>query len=175
MSNSNNKMSPTIGSRYCVRFGCRSGVWLSCIYASILAIVWVFTEPGIEMPEQRILGFLWFSFFGWIVGSVIGSILGAISGYLICKLLVRLRPHIKGQAWLVGLIVCTGIWLVIYFVVDYRIGRIPVSEASQAPMLAFPLLVVCPSIIYIIAGALLSQYLYSCTVTGRRAMRLSKW
>jgi hypothetical protein len=174
MSNSGNNMSSTIGSRYCVRFGCRSGIWLSCIYASILGVVWVYTEPGIEMPEQRIFGFFWFSFYGWIVGSVIGSILGAMSGYFICKVLERVRPYIKGQAWLVGLVVCTAIWLVIYLAIDYMFERALASETNQAPMLAFPLLVVCPSIIYIVAGAVLSQCLYSCTVIGRRALRLSR-
>jgi ABC-type lipoprotein release transport system permease subunit len=138
----------------------------------MLGVVWVYTEPGIEMPEQRIFGFLVFSFYGWIIGSIIGSVLGSISGYFICKALERARPYIRGQAWAVGLVVCTGIWLVIFF----AIGRPPLWEAGPGSEPIQPLLLfVVPSIIYIIAGAVLSQYLYSCTVIGRRALRLSRW
>lgn len=139
----------------CTRFGLWWGIRLACIYAGILSIVWAVSSAPLTVGfSERVFGFLWFWLYGCIVGSIIGGTGGAASGYILCKVLMRLKLHIRGHAWVVGL----AVHIVTWFIVHVTIGRLLFLEPGSQPL--YQVFIGYPGIIYIAAGGVLAQYWY---------------
>lgn len=138
--------------RSSIYFGLWWGIRLACIYAGILGLQWILSEKAELTIGQRVFGFLWFWLYGCIVGSVLGGIGGAVSGHILYKVLMRLKSNIHVPAWVVGVAICTIIWLIVHV----TIGRLLLSEGGSRQL--YPIFIGYPGIIYIVAGGALSHY-----------------
>src|SRR5215216_7932866 len=133
-------------------FGARRGMAFAWAYASVVGVIYVLFSAEFENSgvEKRVVVLLWFWSYGYLFGSIIGFGIGAFTGFLLSSLLAVLVPKVTRHAWLVGLVLCSSIWLVAHF----TIGLFILSELTyiEQPYLFYLGVVAYPGVIYLIAG-----------------------
>jgi hypothetical protein len=79
-----------------------------------------------------------------------------VSGYLICYALSRFANRVRGQAWLIGLLICGTLWLI----VRLTIGQFLLATAEAETARLYQILIGYPGMLYVLAGSWLTQYYY---------------
>jgi len=150
-----------------VKYGAWRGMVISWAYAFVLGIIWTFFSPDLKnivMPE-RLIGLLWFWGYGYLFGAIVGLSVGAVTGYIISHLLTALVPRRTQHAWLLGLITCTGLWLIVHFTLGQAILTSYNADDVEKAILLHKLLIAYPGLIYIISGTYLAHRVYAQSKT----------
>lgn len=158
---------------YCAKFGARWGALLACSYAGLWSFSWLmqadFSTSGQFVGFLAL--FLLYWVYGCILGSILGSLVGALSGYLIGVLLTKLQWRLKQWGWFVGFFVCAGVWLAMFLLFGWICLRGECSQEEWQFILTF---IGYPGIIYVVAGAVLSQHIYHKMHEQRENMRTQR-
>lgn len=174
---SNELPSVPITRWYCIKYGAKWGRWLAWGFAGVLSFALAQTEfPLLEDFTKNLAGFLLFWFYGFIVGGIVGTVLGALTGYLIFTALRCLRWRYPRQGWLVGLFICTAVcaclWLILFTLSSQ--WSCTTAQCNQGGLAALAI-IFYPGMIYILAGAVLSQRIYARMHSQREGLRTYKW
>jgi hypothetical protein len=165
-----------------VWLGIRSGVIIAWVYVLIVGLVyivltltftfWPFTgdfspdkPSNVDFFTPLLIFYAVGSIIGGVLGTIVGISVGAITGLVIWFIMQRSAFRLQRLAWLAGLTVCAGLWLVIHLTLGQLILDIPDDDLFSSELLYWILMLV-PGTLYIVAGAVLAHRYYPVFLTN---------